>query len=307
MSIALPEVIRIGTRQSKLALAQTAQACAALRPHLPAGCHLETVPMLTTGDRITDRPLADIGGKGLFAKELDEALLLGQIDMAVHSMKDIESFINSNISISSVLIRENNCDAMTSFCHASFAQLPPGARLGTSSVRRAAQALAWRPDLTILPLRGNVPTRLRKLEEGEADAALLAVAGLKRLGLEDRITETLEREHFLPAACQGIIGITSRRDDAGMHALLAQINHAETFTASLAERALLATLDGSCRTPIAAWARMEGGQLRLTGALYAPDGSTHYRAERQGSPDEAPQLGTDAGEELKHRGAHLLP
>lgn len=310
MTQEFPEVIRIGTRKSKLALAQAETVRAHLLacwPELAAPGRLELAPMLTTGDRITDRPLSEIGGKGLFAKELDDALINNKIELAVHSTKDIESLLPNGISLISTLEREDNRDAFISASGTGFAGMPEGARIGTVSVRRAAQALIQRPDITIATLRGNVPTRLEKVAFGEVDGAFLALAGLKRLGLEAEVTEICARDTFLPAACQGIIGITCRTEDAAIRHLLAPLNHAETFTAALAERALLATLDGSCRTPIAAWARLENGVLRLSGGLYAPDGSEHFLTERSSAPVDAEAMGRDAGEELKARGGHLLP
>ncbi len=300
-----PPVIRIGTRQSKLALAQAHSVRKALLAQHPAlECVL--VPMTTTGDRITDRTLADIGGKGLFAKELDEALRRGDIDLAVHSAKDLESFLSSDISFISCTEREDNRDVFVAHDHCAFSELPYGARIGTSSVRRAAQALRKRPDLHVGLLRGNVPTRLEKIASGEADGTFLALAGLKRLEIPYASYDVLPHEQFLPAACQGIIGITCRTADVTTRTLLAPINHAPTYTAAQAERALLAALDGSCRTPIAAWARLEEGALRLSGALYAADGSETFTVERIGNAADAARLGQDAGEELKARGRHVL-
>ena len=304
MTSELP-VIRIGTRASKLALAQAETVRDMLSARYPEQ-RFELTPMTTTGDRITDRTLAEIGGKGLFAKELDEALTEGHIHIAVHSAKDLESFLNKNIDIVSVLERENNSDVFIGASARRFGDLPRGALLGTSSARRAAQALYLRPDLRITPLRGNVPTRIEKIKRAETEGTFLALAGLKRLGLEAEATEILNKRDFLPAACQGIIAITCRTEDAAMQALLAPLNHAATFAAATAERALLATLDGSCRTPIAAWAREENGAFLLSGALYAPDGSAQYTVEHLGSATDAQAMGKDAGAELKTLGGHLL-
>lgn len=310
MAQEFPHCIRIGTRKSKLALAQAETVrgrLAARWPELAAEGRLELVPVMTTGDRITDRSLADIGGKGLFAKELDEALLSGDIHFAVHSVKDMESFISSEISLVSTLEREDNRDAFLSRSGMGFMALQAGSRVGTASVRRAAQLLAVRSDLHMVPLRGNVPTRIEKLKSGEVDGMFLALAGLRRLGLEAEATAICDRDLFLPAAGQGAIGIVCRSGDSAMHALLAPLNHAETYHAVTAERTMLAVLDGSCHTPIAAWARMEGDALRLSGAIYAADGSECRRAERRGSPQDATALGRDAGEELRAIGGHLLP
>lgn len=299
-------LIRIGTRASKLALAQ-----AEMVQHALSVCHphtrFELAPMLTTGDRVTDRALAEIGGKGLFAKELDEALLRGNIHLCVHSAKDMESIIHSEIEFVAALPREDNRDVFISASGTAFHHLPQGAVLGTASVRRAAQALMQRPDLRICILRGNVPTRIEKIRRAEADGTFLALAGLKRLGLEAQATEILDRVHFLPAACQGIIGLTCRKDDEATRRLLTPLNHSETFAAATAERAVLAALDGSCRTPIAAWARVEEDRLKLSAALYALDGREHYSVERTGSITDADALGQSAGEELLSLGRHLLP
>ncbi len=309
MTSELPQVIRIGTRKSKLALAQAEQVRLSLQhewPELAAPGRLELVPMVSTGDRITDRPLAEVGGKGLFAKELDEALIYGQIDLAVHSTKDMESILHRSLNFISVLEREDNRDCFVSSSYADINGLPPGLRIGTSSVRRAAQLRMHHPALEIVPLRGNVITRLTKLDKGEMDGAILALAGMKRLGLASRITAICDREAYLPAAGQGAIGIVCRTGDTAMHTLLSPLNHAETYAAVTAERSLLATLDGSCQSAIAAWGRTENGRLKLSGALYARDGSEHYRIEREGNPDAAEAMGEDGGRELLARGSHLL-
>lgn len=310
MTQEFPQVIRIGTRKSKLALAQAEMVRGLLAAHWPELAQegrLELAPMITTGDRITDRTLADIGGKGLFAKELDEALLSGEIHLAVHSSKDMESFLPNGLSLAATLEREDNSDAFLSASGRGFMALPAGAHIGTASVRRAAQLLTIRKDIQITPLRGNVPTRIEKLKAGEVDGTFLALAGLKRLGLAAEATEICDRELFLPAAGQGAIGIVCCTDDSNTQTLLAPLNHTETLDAVIAERAMLATLDGSCRTPIAAWARREGDMLHLTGALYALDGSESYRVERRGAAQDAAAMGKDAGAELRALGGHLLP
>ncbi len=304
----MPDVIRIGTRKSKLALTQATMVRDLLIAQWPdLAARIELAPMLTTGDRITDRPLAEVGGKGLFAKELDEALLSGQIHLAVHSAKDMESFLPKELRIIAALEREDNADALVSSCGRGFLALPAGSVIGTASVRRAAQALVLRKDLTIEPLRGNVPTRIDKVGSGVVDATFLALAGLRRLQLEHVVTEHCDREHFLPAAGQGIISIVCREDTPAIHALLSPLNHLPSFHALMAERAVLAVLDGSCRTPIAAWARIETDTLHLQSAIYAPDGSEMYRAHRQTPLADASIAGRDAGEELRKCGGHLLP
>lgn len=304
----LPEIIRIGTRKSKLALTQATMVHDLLVAQWPElAARIELAPMLTTGDRITDRPLAEVGGKGLFAKELDEALLSGHIHLAVHSAKDMESFLPKDLNIIATLEREDNTDAFVSTSGAGFMALPAGAVVGTASVRRAAQALVLRKDIAIHSLRGNVPTRIEKVTTGVVDATFLALAGLKRLGLAHVVTERCDREHFLPAAGQGIISIVCREDTPAIHALLSPLNHLPSFHALMAERAVLAVLDGSCRTPIAAWARMDGDALHLTSAVYAQDGAEMYLTERHAPLTDAANAGRDAGQELRRRGGHLLP
>ena len=296
---ALQSPLRIGTRGSPLALWQATAVGAALAN---VGVTTDVVPIRTTGDRITDRPLAESGGKGLFTKEIDEALLDGRIDLAVHSAKDLPTGLPVNINLAATLPRADVRDAFLSPRAASLTSLPQGAVIGTASLRRAALALRLRPDLTIVPLRGNVETRLRKLGEGQADATLLAMAGLTRLGLADRVTSVLAIDQWLPAPGQGAIAITARADDAAMLAVLAQIDHRPTSLALSAERAFLAVLDGSCRTPIGGLAEIDGDALRFRGLIVKPDGSEAHEVERQGAAADAVALGTDAGEELAKRG-----
>lgn len=295
--------MRIGTRGSPLARAQAGlvrDLLHAAHPGMPAP---ELVVIRTTGDRIRDRPLADVGGKGLFTKEIEEALATGAVDLAVHSMKDMETRLPDGLAIDCLLPREDPRDALFTApalgpCRRIDA-LPEGARLGTSSLRRAAQALARRPDLAVAPMRGNVETRLEKLARGEADATLLAVAGLKRLGLAARIEVVLAPEDMLPAVGQGAIGVERRAGDDGTRALLAPIGHAETAVRVRAERAFLAALDGSCRTPIAALAEVEGDELRLRGLVASPDGQAVFAAERRGPVGDAEALGRDAAGEIR--------
>ncbi|HZB90805.1 MAG TPA: hydroxymethylbilane synthase, partial [Stellaceae bacterium] len=257
----------MGTRGSALALAQAAEVRARLaRAHaaLQAPDAIETVAIRTSGDAIGGRPLADLGGKGLFAKEIEEALLDGRIDLAVHSLKDLPTFLPDGLAIAGHLPREDARDGWFSPRAPRIAALPEGATIGTSSPRRSAQLLHLRPDLRILPLRGNVETRLRKVEAGEVDGTLLAMAGLKRLGLEGRITAVLAPEEMLPAAAQGAIGIEIRAADERVRALVAAIDDAPTAARIAAERAVLAVLGGSCHTPIAALAEIDAGaSLRL--------------------------------------------
>jgi hydroxymethylbilane synthase len=253
-------ILRIGTRGSPLALAQAALVRDTLaRAHgLDAG-RIEVQAIRTTGDRIQDRPLADAGGKGLFAKEIEEALLDNRIDLAVHSSKDLPTFLPEGLALTAFLPREDARDAFISRRSRNLAGLPGGAIVGTSSPRRQAMLKRLRPDLRVVDLRGNVETRLRKIDEGAADATLLALAGLKRLGLAAQAASVFEIDAFLPAVGQGAIGIETRAGDAATRSLLAPINHAETATALACERAFLGALDGSCRTPIAGHATVTGG------------------------------------------------
>jgi len=303
-----PRRLRIGTRGSPLALVQAhhvrdqlVQMHAGLTPE-----QVDIVEIRTSGDRIQDRPLADAGGKGLFTKEIEEALYDGSIDIAVHSMKDMPTALPPGLVIPCLLPREDPRDAFLSLRWTSLAALPPGAVLGTSSLRRKAQLLHKRPDLSIIDFRGNVNTRLRKLEEGVAAATLLAFAGLRRLGMADRATAVLEVDDLLPAVAQGAIGVECRADDDGAHRLLAPLADTVTTHCVDAERALLAVLDGSCRTPIAALATMQGEDIALTALIVSPDGQTLYRTERRGPARDALRIGRDAGEELRRRGGPLF-
>ena len=299
MGLRLP--LRIGTRGSPLALAQATlvrEGLAALSPALAEPDAIVVEVIKTTGDRVTDRLLADIGGKGLFTKEIEEALLGGTIDLAVHSMKDMPTWLPEGLVMAAMLPRADPRDALIADGVRSIAELPHGALVGTASLRRAAQLLAARPDLRVTPLRGNVQTRLRKLAEGEVAATFLAVAGLVRLGLESVISAPLSPETMLPAAAQGAIGIEVRADDVAVLELLAGIDHRATSIRVAAERAFLAALEGSCRTPIAALAELEGQEVRLRGLVARPDGSDLRRIERRGAVSDAVALGGDTGAEL---------
>lgn len=298
--------IRIGTRGSPLALAQASEVRARLIaawPDLAAPEAVEIVVIRTTGDRIQDRALSEIGGKGLFTKEIEEALADGGIDLAVHSMKDVPTWLPDGMEISTLLPREDPRDAFFAREAISLATLPPGAVVGTASLRRQSLVLAARPDLSVVTFRGNVATRLRKLEAGEVDATLLAVAGLNRLGQADRIPAVLSVAEMLPAVGQGAIGIEIRSADDRTRALLAPLHCPETALCVAAERALLAVLDGSCRTPIAAYARRaQDGRLRFDGLIARPDGSAVHRIDRLAEIADsaaAATLGRAAGEELK--------
>ncbi|WP_207484667.1 hydroxymethylbilane synthase [Arenibaculum pallidiluteum] len=298
----MTEPLRIGTRGSPLALAQAHQTrdrLAAAHPALAAPGAIEIVVIRTTGDRIQDRTLMEAGGKGLFTKEIEEDLAAARIDLAVHSMKDVPTWLPEGLEIVCMLPREDPRDAFISASGVRLDVLPQGAVVGTASLRRQAQILARRPDLRVIPFRGNVQTRLRKLADGEADATLLALAGLRRLGMADVATEILDPTVMLPAVAQGAIGIEIRSDDAATRALLAPLACAETMVRVSAERALLAVLDGSCRTPIGALARVDGDTLSLDGLVAAPDGRQVLRTAVHGPAAEAERLGSEAGAALK--------
>lgn len=264
------------------------------------GLETEIVTVTTLADKVLDRPLSEIGGKGLFTKELEQALFADTIDVAVHSMKDVETWLPEGLVIACILERDDPRDAFICAGEAdSFDDLPAGGRVGTSSLRRGAQVLMRRPDLRIVPLRGNANTRMRKLEAGECDATLLALAGLQRLGMESVAKRVLSVEEMLPAVAQGALGIECRAGDDAVRALLAPIACVTTTTTIAAERALLAELDGSCRTPIAALARIAGDRLTLDGLLFLPDGSRHWAVTREGKSADAVEIGTEAGAALK--------
>jgi len=299
----MASLIRLGTRGSVLALAQAQEVRDRLvlaHPELAADDAVEIVVIKTTGDRVQDRTLAEIGGKGLFTKEIEEALLDGRIDVAVHSMKDVPTWLPDGLALGAILPREDPRDALFARHGGSLAELPAGTVVGTASLRRQAQVLLLRPDLEVVPLRGNVQTRLRKLDEGQVDATLLAIAGLRRLGMAERVTALLAPEEMLPAVAQGAIGLEIRADDAATHALIAALDDPLSARRVTAERACLAVLDGSCRTPIAALAEFEdAATLHLRALVCMPDGSRVERAERHGPADEAEALGRDAGEALR--------
>jgi hydroxymethylbilane synthase len=291
--------IRIGTRGSPLALAQARMVRDALLSRWRE--EIEIVTIRTSGDRIQDRPLSEAGGKGLFTKEIEEALLAGAIDLAVHSAKDMPTVLPDGLMLAACLPREDVRDAFISRKVERLRDLPHGAVVGTASLRRQAMVKRLRPDISVVPLRGNVETRLRKLEAGEVDATLLALAGLKRLGLADKATALLDVDEFLPAVGQGAITIEARADDARTRELLAKIDHADTSVALACERAFLGVLDGSCRTPIAGHAVLQGDAIRFRGMILRPDGSEAFETSRAGSRRDAAALGADAGAELKRR------
>lgn len=292
--------IRIGTRSSKLAMTQAMMVRNALLRQYPelAEADIELAPMKTTGDKIKEKPLAEMGGKGLFTKELEEALLDGQIDMAVHSMKDMPTELPEGLMISAILPREDARDAFISRSAITLKELPEGAKVGTSSLRRASQALAARPDLVVVPFRGNVPTRLRKLEEGQVEATFLAAAGLLRMEMGEHITSVIEPEVMLPAVGQGAIGIETREDNELIRELLFPLSHDHTEACVYAEREVLRMLDGNCRTPIAAYAEITEHTLHLRALVASLDGQDIYRAEVSGPDSDAVLLGSQAGDKL---------
>ena len=294
--------LRIGTRGSPLALVQAR----AVRSRLAAvaGVKEDTIELAvirTTGDIIQDRTLAEEGGKGLFTKEIEEALLDRRVDIAVHSAKDMPTLLPEGLLLAACLEREDPRDVFISRKARAFSELPPGARLGTTSPRRQAIAKRIRADLEIVPLRGNVETRLRKLDDGDVDATLLALAGLKRLDLVAHATDIMSAEEFLPAVGQGAIGIEARAGDTRIRDLLARIDHAETSTAVACERAFLAALDGSCKTPIAGHATISGDAVQFRGLIARTDGSAAHDIGGTGHRKDAATIGADAGRELKHR------
>ena len=292
--------LRIGTRGSALALAQAHETRDRLAAaHGLAAKDFEIVIIKTTGDQILDRPLAEVGGKGLFTKEIEEALLDGSIDLAVHSSKDMPTITPPGLVLSAFLPREDVRDAFISPKARSLRELPEGAVVGSASLRRQAMIKRLRPDLHVITYRGNVQTRLKKLGEGVVDATLLAAAGLNRLGLADEITQLIGTEDFLPAVGQGAICIETRDDDRRTLDLLAAIHDPATERCLAAERAFLAELDGSCRTPIGGLARLEGDRLDFRGIILSPDGREVYETERQGHAGEAEALGRAAGQELR--------
>jgi hydroxymethylbilane synthase len=299
--------LKIGTRGSPLALYQANETRDRLMAaHGLTAADIEIVVITTTGDRVRDRPLSEIGGKGLFTKEIEEALFAREIDLAVHSMKDMPARLPDGLTIAALLPREDVRDAFLSPVARSIDTLAQGATVGSSSVRRAAQLKRLRPDLNVIQFRGNVETRLRKLEEGVAQATFLAAAGLKRLGLADRIASLVPTEVMLPAVAQGCIGIETREDDGATRTLLVPLNHEASAVAVTCERAFLAALDGSCRTPLAGHAVMEGGEIRFRGHALTHDGVHCFETTRRGAAADAQRMGREAGEQVKAEGGSLI-
>lgn len=297
--------LKIATRQSPLALWQAEHIRARLEA-LHAGLNVELVTFVTQGDKILDTPLAKIGGKGLFVKELEAALLDGRADLAVHSMKDVPMALPEGLSLAVICEREDPLDAFVSNTYASFQDLPQGAKVGTSSLRRKCQILKARPDLEIIDLRGNVGTRLSKLDAGQYDAIILASAGLKRLGLSERIRHTLTPEVSLPAVGQGALGLECRTNDQAVLELILPLMDDETDVCVRAERAFNAYLEGGCQVPIAGYATLEDGQLSMEGRVGSVDGQTLLSAQLSAAPEQAEQLGEQLAQNLLAQGAGEL-
>ncbi len=298
-----PNPVRLGTRGSPLALAQATEVRQRLLTAWGEDAPLiDIVVIKTSGDQILDRPLAEVGGKGLFTKEIEDALLSGSIDFAVHSSKDMPTVLPDGLVLDHFLPREDVHDAFISLKHASLEAMPAGSVVGTASLRRQAQVKRIRPDLEVVTYRGNVQSRLRKLEEGVVDATLLALAGLNRLGMAHVATEILNTDDFLPAVGQGAIGIETRAGDRAIHTLIERIHHEATAIALRAERALLGALDGSCRTPIAGHAAIEADTLTLSAMILTPDGRTVHADTLSGPLGEAAAIGRVLGLTLKERG-----
>ena len=298
----MTDVVRIATRKSPLALWQAEfvrDSLLALHPDL----NIELVKMVTQGDKILDTPLAKVGGKGLFVKELEVGMLQGDADIAVHSMKDVPVEFPEGLHLAVICEREDPRDAFVSNKHKSIEDLPEGAVVGTSSLRRMCQIKHWRSDLVIKDLRGNVNTRLRKLDEGDYDAIILACAGLKRLGFDDRIRTHLDPGFSLPAIGQGAVGIECRINDDAINELIAPLNHSESRTRVLAERAMNNRLEGGCQVPIGGYAEIDGKTLLIRGLVGSPDGQEMVRGEIAGRVEEAEYLGTTLAEDLLARGA----
>lgn len=301
----MSRILRIATRSSPLAVWQAEYVKQRLEG-LHDGLSVELVLIKTQGDKILDTPLAKIGGKGLFVKELEQAMMAGEADIAVHSMKDVPMELPQGFDLPVICEREDPRDAFVSNHYDSLDALPQGARVGTSSLRRSAQLMALRPDLEVLSLRGNVQTRLSKLDDGQFDAILLAAAGLKRLGLHQRIRYELPPEVSLPAVGQGAVGIECRADDADTKALLAPLNDADTWDRVVAERAMNRRLEGGCQVPIAGYAELQGDELWLRALVASEDGAEVLRVEGRAPRGEAQQLGTGLGDQLLAKGADRI-
>lgn len=297
--------LRLGTRGSALALAQSRQMAGRMRHENP-GLEVEEIIIKTRGDAILDAALHEVGGKGLFVKEIEDALLVGRIDAAVHSLKDLPGELPEGLALAAIPEREAPWDVLVSRNGESIRGMPPGSRIGTSSLRRQAQLRRYRGDLEIVDLRGNVDTRLRKVAEGEVEGAILAAAGLNRLGLGERATESLAPELMLPAPGQGALGIEAREGDREAMALLAPLDHLPTRQATVAERRVMERLEGGCEVPLGAFAEFRGGVLRVRGLLASLDGERIAEAEEEGPPGEAAEVGLRVAERLLELGGDKI-
>ncbi|WP_457641985.1 hydroxymethylbilane synthase [Persephonella sp.] len=294
--------IRIGTRKSKLALWQANYISNQLKRHFP-DLEVELIKIVTKGDKILDVPLAKVGGKGLFVKEIEEAMLRNEIDIAVHSLKDVPTYFPEGLGLVAITEREDPRDAFLSIKYNSIDEMPEGAVLGTSSLRRKAQIMMKRKDLKIEDLRGNVDTRIRKLEEGLYDGIILAHAGLKRLGLQNKVKQVLEPEFMIPAVAQGFLGIEARLDDEKTIEIVSVLNHMESEIRAKAERAFLKTLEGGCQVPLAGYAEIIDGKLKITGFVSDLTGERVFKDSVIGDLEEAEKLGVQLAEKLLSDGA----
>ena len=294
--------IRIGTRKSKLALWQANYVASQLKKHFP-DIEIELVKITTKGDKILDVPLAKVGGKGLFVKEIEEAMLRNEIDIAVHSLKDVPTYFPEGLGLVAITEREDPRDAFLSVKYSSIEEMPEGAVLGTSSLRRKAQILEKRKDLVIKDLRGNVDTRIRKLEEGQYDGIILAYAGLKRLGLENKVKQIFEPDYMIPAVAQGFLGIEARLDDEETKRIVSVLNHRESELRAKAERAFLKTLEGGCQVPLAGYAEIIDGVLKITGFVSDLEGKRVFKDTVEGNPEDAESLGETLANRLLEAGA----
>ncbi len=300
------DTLRLGTRGSALARAQTALVAAQLK-ELNPGLAVEEIIVRTRGDAMLGSPIHELGGKGLFVKEIEDALLQGKIDAAVHSLKDLPSELPEGLILASIPEREEPWDALVSRGGESIRGLAPGSRIGTSSLRRIAQIRRYRRDLEIVELRGNVDTRLEKVAAGEVEGAILALAGLKRLGMEERATESLAPELMLPAAGQGALAIETRENDAGTRRLMEGLNHQETKRAVMAERVVMARLEGGCLLPLGIFAEIRKSGFIIKARLASVDGKRMVERERTGTPDDATRMADEVAEDvLAHGGAEIL-
>lgn len=298
-------LLRIGTRASLLAVTQSTWVKNQIEQQYP-GTSVELVRITTKGDKILDVPLAKVGGKGLFVKEIEDALLAEEVDIAVHSMKDVPTELPEGLHVAIIPVREVPTDAFVSAKYKNFSELPQGATMGTSSLRRKAQLAALRPDLNIIDLRGNLDTRIKKMEDGLYDAIILAGAGLNRLNMQDRIASLFTPEEMLPAIGQGSLGLELRKNDTDLLDGLQFLHHEHTATTVAAERAFLLRLEGGCQVPIGAFATLENKTVRLTGLIASVDGKTILKESIEGAPDKAASLGTQLAEILLDRGGKAI-